>query len=186
MLKGFVEVETQGPLAKETKHYVTEAMRQVAPIHAYDKIEEVLVELNKAGDTGAPVINALGKCIGILTTTDIERYQELLARYEAHDETVVSEMFGTDKYGLVRSGTHEFPQVKAHMTEDVIAVNVSDTIQTAIDVFDANPEIHHLVVVDEEGGPVGILDSEQIVRCGGEMLDGESAQNTEESTVAQS
>lgn len=141
-----------------TKHYVTEVMRQVAPVRGFDDMNDVLAQLLEANETGAPVVDDLGRCTGILTTTDIEQYRSLIERYEAKDKTVIPEMFETDKFGHIRCRNHDFDQVKRHMTADVISVEDSGTIQDALALFDANPEIHHLVVLDEDKHPVGMID----------------------------
>ena len=163
LVKGMEALEPADSLPEESKHFVTEVMRQVTPIHDFNKMDDVLAELHKANETGAPVVDTADRCIGILTTTDIDNYHELQARYEARDESVISEMFVTDQYGHIRCDNHDFDLVKRHMTTEVISVRINDTIQTAISVFEANPQIHHLVVLNDEDFPVGILDSTSVI-----------------------
>ncbi|MEL7498652.1 MAG: universal stress protein [Planctomycetota bacterium] len=141
------------------RQFVTEVMHQVAPVHSFEKIEDVIAQLKRANETGVPVIDDLNRCIGILTTTDIDRYRSLKARYNANDPTVVEEMFETNKYGNVRCDNQDFESVKRHMTEQVISVRTNHSIQDAMEQFEAHPDIHHLVVLDDDDRPVGLLDS---------------------------
>ena len=157
LVKGLKQIEPRPSESEEPMQFVTDVMRQVAPIHKFDKMEDVLDQLKKANETAAPVVELENRCAGILTRTDIEKYLNLKARYDAKDNTVIKEMFETDKYGQVRCGNHDFDQVKRHMTEEVISVRNTDTIDKAAEVFEANEKIHHLVVLDEDGHPVGIV-----------------------------
>ena len=143
--------------------FVTEAMHQVKPIRAFDKMSESLANLKKAGETAAPVVNASGRCIGILTSSDVDQYYNLLERFAKRDESVVGEMFETDKYGHRRTSNQDFDQVKRHMTKEVVSVRNSQSIEDAIEMFGANPNIHHLVVLDDDHHCVGIVDSSNVI-----------------------
>ena len=159
LAKGIVvaEGEPDSRIDKEDQTFIFTAMRQVAPVHAFDDIESVLNDLSKANETAAPVVDGSGTCIGILTTTDIEKYHSLKRRFEDHDETVIDEMFEVDKYGQRRPSNLDFDRTERHMTKDVISINTDETIQKATELFESNPEIHHLVVLDDAEHAVGIV-----------------------------
>lgn len=162
LVKGF-ETTPEDDLEPEEKGcFVTEVMHQVAPVHAEDSIAEVLAQLKKAGESGAPVVDLNKQCIGILTSSDIEAYHELQRRYDAGDETVVKEMFRTDDYGQYRCENADFDTVSRHMTQEVVSVRNDDRIAKAKELFAANDSIHHLVVLDSDDRPVGIIDAENI------------------------
>lgn len=162
LVKGLDTDEERDLGAEEKGGYVTEAMHQVAPVHADDPIEEVLAQLLKAGETGAPVVDAQNQCIGILTSTDIAKYHELQRRYDSGDETVVKEMFVADDFGQYRCDNKDFDTVSRHMSQEVISVRNDERIATAKQLFDSNPDIHHLVVLNDDQQPVGIIDSRNI------------------------
>jgi nucleotide-binding universal stress UspA family protein/CBS domain-containing protein len=151
--------EESGGQTPESQTFVTDIMHQVPPVHAFKTMESVLEGLNKARETAAPVVDGVGKCIGILTTTDIERFHSLQKRFEEKDESVIEEMFEVDEFGQRRSENYNFDQVERHMTKEVICIQDTDTVQDAIDLFEANPKIHHLVVLDEDDLAVGIVDA---------------------------
>lgn len=161
LVKG-VEIQEEDPTndkeSSKSNIFVTEVMHHVPPVHAFETMESVLKSLNKARETAAPVIDGSGNCIGILTKTDIERFHRLQRRYEDKDETVINEMFEVDKYGQRRCGNYNFDQVERHMTKEVISVQDTDSVEDADRLFEANPTIHHLVVLDEEKHAVGIVD----------------------------
>jgi nucleotide-binding universal stress UspA family protein/CBS domain-containing protein len=161
LVKG-VEIEkddTEKDRSVESDIFVTRVMHQVPPVHAFETMESALEGLNKARETAAPVVDGAGNCIGILTTTDIEHFHSLQKRFEEKDESVIDEMFEVDKYGQRRSGNYNFDQVERHMTKEVISLQDTDSVQNAIDLFEANPSIHHLVVLDEDKQAVGIVDA---------------------------
>ena len=157
MARGLVEI-SEDEAALE-KHYVTEIMDHVAPVQKFNNILEVSQQLIQAGESAAPIVDVKGKCIGILTRSDIENYESLKKRYAEKDPAVLNEMFEVDKYGMRRSHNHNFEYVERHMTSEVISIENSGTIEDAIQLFEANPDIHHLVVVDDKERPVGIVDS---------------------------
>ncbi len=148
---------------KRNQPYVTEIMRQVAPIHVFDSMAKVLEELSKAGESAAPVIDDSGNCIGILTLADIERYRRLKRRLDEHDETVIDEVFKTDEFGLRRTDNSDFDTVKRHMTAPVVTIRNVETCEQANRLFEANSQIHHLVILDDLNHPVGIAEFEDLI-----------------------
>jgi nucleotide-binding universal stress UspA family protein len=146
----------------ESQTYVTEVMHPVPPVHAFETMDSVLNDLTKARETAAPVVNESGKCIGILTTSDIEKFHSLQKRFDEKDESVINEMFEVNKYGQCCTDNYNFDQVERHMTKEVISLSDSDSVQVAIDLFKSNPKIHHLIVVDEDDQPVGIIDAARV------------------------
>lgn len=147
--------------------FVTDFMHQVSPIHDFDSIEQVISEMQRAGETAVPVVDETGVCIGILTTTDIERYQELKKRFESHDESVLDEMFEIDEFGQRRPTNYDFDLVKRHMTSPVVTITNSEPCQAANELFLGNPSIHHLVVIDDSARAVGVLELKDLAKCEG-------------------
>jgi nucleotide-binding universal stress UspA family protein/CBS domain-containing protein len=151
-------------LTEPNKRYVTEAMHQIAPIHDYDRIEDVIRILDRFDETAAPVVNEQNKTIGVLTKTDIKKYHSLHQRLDARDPSVVSEVFEVNQFGNYRVGNEDFEQVKRHMSSPAVTILNTRTIDDAIDVFAKNQNIHHLVVVDGQDHPLGILEPRHCVQ----------------------
>ncbi len=189
LIKGFIKPQQtddatqQAAATPEEKHsyFVTDVMRQVVPIQEFNKIDDVISLLDKSNETAAPVVDGSNNCIGILTTNDIDKYKTLRARYEAGDESVVKEMFEVDKYNHVRTGNYDFDQVNRHMTPEVITIRNDQSIQDALTIFDANPEIHHLVVLDEDNHPVGMVDLACVSKAQADALGNSDLTSTESS-----
>jgi nucleotide-binding universal stress UspA family protein/CBS domain-containing protein len=147
------------------QRFVTALMHHVDPIHRFDKMENVIAALDRAKETAAPVINDMGGCIGILTKSDIDKFRDLLERFKKRDPSVVSEMFEVDEFGQRRPGNDDFDQVHRHMTSPVVTIANSETCQKAIELFEANQDIHHLLVVDDLQHPIGILELQDLKEC---------------------
>jgi CBS domain-containing protein len=152
--------------SRQHQEYVTDVMHHVRPIRGFDELPKVIGELDRAKETGAPVVDDLGNCVGILTKTDIQKYRDLKTRFENQDPTVIDMVFETDKYGQRRAGNFDFDQVHRHMTAPVVTISNAESCQKARELFDQNPDIHHLVVVNESNCPVGILQTEDVAACG--------------------
>ena len=165
LVQGLAVTDGEDPLRQtdEQIHFVTEAMHQVKPLHQFDKMDDLIIQLKKARETAAPVNNGAGECIGILTSSDIDRYQELLKRFMEKDESVLGEIFETDKYGHRRVTDQNFDYVQRHMTKEVVSIRNSQSILEAVELFEANPNIHHLVVLDDDRKSVGIVDSSNAI-----------------------
>ncbi len=164
-LKGLRAAEEDEPRpvpVNKPRIYVTEVMQHVEPIHASDQMRDVVIELESAGATGAPVADDDGKCTGILTVTDIDKYRELKQRYQEKDPSVLDEMFEVDEFGQRRPVNQTFDQVVRHMTQPVITIQATQTCDEAARQFAANPKIHHLVVVNDRNRPLGILEPHQL------------------------
>ena len=141
-----------------TGSYVSELMHDVVPVKSYEKMGSVLESLTRERQTAAPVVDDVGKCIGILTTVDIDNFLSLKRRFDERDESVLQEVLDIDEFGQLRTTGPYFDEVKRHMSSAVVSVNIDDAEQQVLEQFANNPEIHHLVVLDQTDRPVGIID----------------------------
>ena len=102
---------------------------------------------------GAPVIDETGRCVGVLSTTDLVRwmdrgdspYRSPLAREEFHTPWQMADI-------------ERLPQeeVGRLMTTDLVSVTPQTRIgQLARQMLDAH--IHRLFVLDERGRPAGVI-----------------------------
>ncbi|MFT5303062.1 MAG: universal stress protein A [Mariniblastus sp.] len=166
LVKGVKVSESADQATPTRSRFVSDVMHQVSPVHSFDKMDDVLDKLNKSKESAAPVMNDVGKCIGILTTTDIEKYRSLVQRFQQKDETVIDEMFEVDKYGQRKPTNTNFDQVCRHMTTELVSIQIDKLVNDASSLFEAHPKIHHLVVLDDRGGAVGIIDSRDVATPG--------------------
>ena len=142
--------------------YVTNVMSHATSVQKHVPMADVVKELEAAKATAAPVVDETGKCIGILTKTDIHHYHELQRRYYERDPSVIPEIFEKDEFGLCRTNNESFNRVERHMTHPVITVTANETCEDAKVKFAENPKIHHLIIVDQDDSPIGIVEPHQL------------------------
>ncbi len=151
-------VPRKSPAPVSATSFVTKFMKHAPAIHAHDEMPDVIGEFSRHQVSAAPVVAGNGECIGILTTTDVDRYRDIKRRYDEKDPTVISEMFEVDEFGQLRTNNSTFEQVMRHMTSPVVTISNSESVQDALDKFENNPDIHHLIVVDEKNRPQGFVE----------------------------
>jgi CBS-domain-containing membrane protein len=112
---------------------------------------------------GAPVVDAAGRCVGMLSGIDFAHRANRLARGEA------SLAFGQEHE--LRRDPGEMPiqleatsqdRVREHMSPAVQTINQTATLINASRVM-CREHIHRLVIIDEDGRPVGLISSLDLV-----------------------
>ncbi|MEM7452867.1 MAG: universal stress protein [Planctomycetota bacterium] len=162
LVRGLSDVPDRN-LSAEFSVPITRLMHHVKPVHAFHLMSDVSKRMEAAGESCAPVTDDMGRCIGVLTTTDIERYLSLQRRFESRDESVLDEMFETNELGQRRCSNHDFNQVKRHMSASLISLPESATVADALTALEAHPGIHHLVILDAGEIPVGVVSSLELI-----------------------
>lgn len=113
-----------------------------------------------AGVTGAPVIDAAGRCAGIVSATDF-------MRRAGHDDALrmppCPEPSGyTAEWNLVDLERIPEERVEALMTTDLVSCATGTPITTVARIM-RNAHIHRIVVVDDDLFPVGMVTSTDIL-----------------------
>jgi predicted transcriptional regulator len=115
--------------------------------------------LSGAQISGAPVVDADGRCVGVLSSTDFMRWTERADMSQGHTEP--PEDFCSE-WQVVDYEDIPSDRVDCFMTADPVMVNVATSIrELARLMIDAH--IHRLIVVDEFCKPVGIVSSTDIL-----------------------
>jgi CBS-domain-containing membrane protein len=116
--------------------------------------------LSQAQVSGAPVVDDLGRCIGVVSTTDFMQWMATADRAErcacsdAHSFHSAWEMVDVE----------ELPadEVGGHMTADPVVVSPGTSIaELARSMIDAH--IHRIIVVDGKRRPIGVVSSTDIL-----------------------
>jgi CBS domain-containing protein len=94
-------------------------------------VEDAARQMQEQGIGSLVVVDDEGRLVGILTTTD---FVDIVARSKPKAQTTV----------------------ERYMTTDVITTGAQTSIQAAADVM-LDHGFHHLPVVDEEGGVIGMI-----------------------------
>ena len=112
--------------------------------------------LSRANITGAPVVDAEGRCIGVLSATDFLHLAE--KGPTAHGRP--AEMFRA--WEIVNPADLPDDSVRSHMTADpVMVARNTSLVELARRMLDAH--IHRVIVADRDKKPVGIVSSTDIL-----------------------
>jgi len=132
--------------------------RDVVAVTANSTMSEAADLLSHRHVTGAPVIDELGRCIGVLSGTDYihSKAGELEATRSTHDLVLHP-----------RSGQYQIEEV----LDDLVRRQMSPAVQTIDNDcslteaarYMCNGHLHRLIVVDDKGAPVGVLTSLDLV-----------------------
>jgi CBS-domain-containing membrane protein len=114
--------------------------------------------LANANVTGAPVIDGLGVCVGVISATDFVHLADAERRHVSRprSECVCSEWQVVEVENLPND------EVRDYMTPDPVTVRPSIRLtELARMMLDAH--IHRLIVVDAQGRPVGVVSSTDVL-----------------------
>jgi CBS-domain-containing membrane protein len=115
--------------------------------------------LSRAHVTGAPVVDHLGRCVGVISATDFVRW----ARQEpaAAAPRVLSHCVCSD-WEVLEVESVPAEEVARFMTPDpVTAASTTGVRELARMMMDAR--VHRIIIVDEIGRPVGIVSSMDVL-----------------------
>jgi CBS domain-containing protein len=128
--------------------------------------------LSRARITGAPVVDAAGRCVGVLSSTDFVRVAERGGEaYTVH----CTRPLGVDSnWQVVDLEFLPNDEVGWHMTKDPVTATATARV-TEIAYLMRRAHIHRVVILDEERRPVGIVSSSDILGAVASVHDSSSA-----------
>ena len=132
----------------------------VKPIQGVDHVAKLF---QQHCQFAAPVVDELGKCIGIITSTDLVRYQSQLANVDLHIDRGMNfetEHRGSD--GHIELVAHPFAEIQRHMSTCLQTIDRTASLSLASRIM-REQRIHHLIVLDASLRPEGILSSLDIL-----------------------
>jgi CBS-domain-containing membrane protein len=116
--------------------------------------------LARAEVSGAPVVDEFGRCVGVLSTTDLVRYLdrgEGAARRRACDCYQVY-----SPWQMIEVEKLPADEVKQYMTTDLVTASAQTRLgDLARSMLDAH--IHRVIVLDAERRPVGVVTSTDLL-----------------------
>lgn len=136
---------------------VEEVMNSVAfKVGPKDKIAAVAKLFEKHDVNAAPVVNQSDVCIGIITSHDVVEYESSRIEMEKHLQKGLG--FEMAHYGDGRPPILRVPidEVGVQMTSQVKSVEPHAPLSVAARMM-CHEHIHHVVILDEDKHPVGIL-----------------------------
>lgn len=135
-------------------------------------VQDAAAFLAGKGISAAPVIDDAGRPLGVVSSTDIIRYQRnraknLLPALEPDERTIPSLTSREDLKLLVRSLLAGQTPVREIMTPTVYRVGVDAPVQEVIETL-VNRNIRRLYVIDDSGVLIGVVSATDILRRFGE------------------
>jgi CBS-domain-containing membrane protein len=107
--------------------------------------------------SGAPVVDADGRCIGVLSATNFVNMFEKEGICKCADEPVYY-----SAWQVVERDSQPSDRVESHMTADIVTAPLSTPIvRLARMMLDAH--IHRIIIVDRSGKPIGLVSSTDIL-----------------------
>jgi CBS domain-containing protein len=114
--------------------------------------------LSHARVSGAPVVNADGRCVGVISTTDFLHWAERGKGSAA----VPAQGCVCSAWQIVDAGRLPAEAVRDYMTADPVTAAASAGVgELARTMLDAH--IHRVIVVDRERRPTGVVSSTDIL-----------------------
>lgn len=145
---------------------------EVLVLRADDPIRDAAEQLEEARASGAPVVDAAGRLLGVLTISDIARSEHIEDGYlgtmlESHaetqsageDESVDEALFPTDTFRADIGGR---ARVADWMTRGVTHVALDESLATICRVM-LDQDIHRVFVLDR-GRLRGVVSTKDVVR----------------------
>ena len=130
---------------------------------ATDQMEEVARVFEEQDINAAPVVDESGKCVGIITSHDLVEFEA--ARKLMQNEISHGYYYNLAHYGDGTSdrvpGLH-FNEVGFHMTKALETVGDQEPLSLAARKM-CQKHIHHMIVLDDDQKPAGILSSLDIL-----------------------
>ncbi len=143
---------------------VAEVMnRDVVALSANSTMAEAADRLAQHDIHGAPVVDELGHCIGVLSTSDFARLDQMQeqrgVRSASTEEFILSRYENKGPFRIEHAATDTVSQ---HMSR---APQTIDAKRSLIDAARAmhGQRIHRLIVIDSHGRPVGVLSTLDIL-----------------------
>jgi len=137
---------------------------EVVRLSAHQTMEEAGATLTKREVSGAPVVDELGHCVGMLTAVDFVRREGTLGtnadRCRCGMETLELVPGAGDESFHVHQVARD--RVECHMSTGVQSIRADASLIDAARVMCAG-HLHRLPVIDDRGHPVGLIASLDLV-----------------------
>ena len=147
---------TKPLLAKTAADLMT---RQVVTIPGEMSLQAAAHLLARARISGAPVVDAEGRCVGVLSAADFVSWAEKGEQAARRD---AAPAHGYSEWQVFDYDTLPDDEVRRYMTADPVTAEPTATVgELARNMMDAR--IHRLIVVDRDGRPIGIVSSMDIL-----------------------
>ena len=143
--------------------------RDVIVVYARDTLQDAMSLMTENHVTGLPVVNSAGKCIGVITATDILNFEQEHAEYasEVNDDMALHYDADSGKWEHVRVSSFALEQFGEVTVEEVMARELfsvrEDTSVKEVAEEMLREKIHRVIVTSNECRLLGIITSSDFV-----------------------
>lgn len=144
--------------------------RDVIVAYEGDSLQEAMQVMTENHVTGLPIVNSKGKCLGVITSTDILNYEQEHAEFTAEANDDLAQHFNpeTEQWESVRVTSfalEEFGEVRVGevMSRDLVHVKRDTPLKNVARKM-RDERIHRVLVLSEELRILGIISSFDFVK----------------------
>ncbi len=155
------------------------AKSELISVKPSTKIELVAKLFDKHDINAAPVVDGMGKCVGVITSHILVQYEANRTEFEEQSLSGIAFDLAPGADGQpARLVGRPFDEVAYHMSSDFDTIK-SDARLSEAGRLMCQKHLHHLITVDDAGRPHGMLSALDII---GELL-GEPVQRLDRATL---
>ena len=127
------------------------------------KIDLVAKLFDKEDINAAPVVDGLGKCVGVITSHDLVQYESIRIEVEQSSKHGLAFDFGYyDDGSAIGLVGRPFDEVAYHMSTKIETIGTNEPLSRGGRLM-CQKHIHHLKALDDGDRPIGILSSLDII-----------------------
>ena len=140
--------------------------RDVQTVGKNQTMSEVAANWVGSGLSSAPVVDELGHCVGVVTATDFVKRESRIQQLPEEGPPLVDD----DNAQPYRCFPITDDFVSHHMTDALQTIHPGESLLHAARVMCAE-HIHRLFVVDQQGHPVGVISTMDVVAATVNVVD---------------
>jgi CBS domain-containing protein len=144
--------------------------RHVVTVSARDKLQAAMELMLESHVTGLPVMNNADRCVGLISATDILRYEQDNAELVAEATSDVARYFDrmTQRWEDVRLSSYALEKLDEIEVDEIISHDLvfvlPDTPVTSVARKMLDQGVHRLLVLDDENYLLGLVTATDFVR----------------------
>jgi predicted transcriptional regulator len=148
--------------------------REVASVNTGNRVADAIQLFLRDHISGAPVVDDVGVCVGVLSTTDIVNFEEKRGKQAESAGTATQRPF--DSWAWCEDWLCKFRKVDGdnqpmlegpvsnYMTRDVVSV-AEDTSLYAVLRMMVDAHVHRVLVLDSCRRPLGIVSTMDVLKA---------------------
>lgn len=144
--------------------------RDVIVVYGQDTLQEAMQLMTENHVTGLPVVERKGKCVGVITASDILNYEQEHSEFTSEANADLAQHFNADlqRWESVRVTSfalEEFGEVRVEevMSRELVFVRAATPLREVANKM-RDEKIHRVLVIDEEYCLHGIISAFDFVR----------------------